>query len=183
MTALPHPQKNSTPAPPARPEIPRRSAPAGQSDTTAPERKSRHEPVREESSLFGELLLTSDIMQPQAIAIAWEGPDSPGPQFSRAPAPDAPASPARVWQQLEPALCGMVEKQPTGPVSMTLLLPVLGEVDARVSPFAAGWDISLRFAPQAMSMIAAHHERCRESLRRRMACPVRLRFEQRGGRQ
>ncbi|MFY1039509.1 type III secretion system HrpP C-terminal domain-containing protein [Pantoea agglomerans] len=59
----------------------------------------------------------------------------------------------------------------------------LGEVDARLSPFAAGWDISLRFAPPAMTMMAAHQERCRESLRRRMACAVRLRFEQRGGRE
>lgn len=179
MTALPHTQQNN-PAPPARPEVPRRSPQTGASDAANPERKSRAEPFREESSLFDALLLpTSDV--PQPLITPWEGPASFGPQLSHEHAP--PASPARAWQQLEPPLCAMVEKQPAGPVAMTLLLPLLGEVDARLSPFAAGWDISLRFAPAAMNMMAAHQERCRESLRRRMACAVRLRFEQRGGRE
>ena len=68
-------------------------------------------------------------------------------------------------------------------VAMTLLLPKLGEVDARLSATGNGngWDINLRFAPQALLMMAPHQERCRESLRRRLACQVRLRFEQRGG--
>lgn len=179
MTALPHTQQNN-PAPPARPEVPRRSPQTGASDAANPERKSRTEPFREESSLFDALLLpTSDV--PQPLITPWEGPASFGPQLTHEHEP--PASPARVWQQLEPPLCAMVEKQPAGPVAMTLLLPLLGEVDARLSPFAAGWDISLRFAPAAMNMMAAHQERCRESLRRRMACAVRLRFEQRGGRE
>jgi len=179
MTALPHTQQNGQPAPPARPELARRPTLAGQADAAA-ERKARSEPVGDAGSIFDELLITASELPPPVI-IPWEGGASPGPQFTREP--QTHVSPARAWQQLEPPLCAMVEKAPAGPLSMTLLLPILGEVDARVSPFAAGWDISLRFAPQAMSMIAPHQERCRESLRRRMACAVRLRFEQRGGRE
>lgn len=179
MTALPHTPQNN-PAPPARPETPRRSSPTGNTEAAPAERKSRAEPFREESSLFGELLLTTSIL-PQPLIIPWEGATSFSPQLTAEH--ETPVSPARAWQQLEPPLCTVVEKQPAGPVSMTLLLPILGEVDARVSPFAAGWDISLRFSPPAMNMMAAHQERCRESLRRRMACAVRLRFEQRGGRE
>lgn len=178
MTALPHPPQTH-PAPPARPEVQRRSQQTGHSDAAASERKSRDEPFREECSLFDALLLTpSEPTQP--LITPWEGSPSFGSQLPHDPAPAA--SPVRAWQQLEPPLCAMVEKEPAGPISMTLLLPLLGEVDARLSPFAAGWDISLRFAPPAMTMMAAHQERCRESLRRRMACAVRLRFEQRGGR-
>lgn len=179
MTALPHPPQNN-PAPPARPDVQRRSPQTGHSDAATSERKSRAEPFREECSLFDALLLTpSEPTQP--LITPWEGPPSFGSQLPHDPAPAA--SPVRAWQQLEPPLCAMVEKEPAGPISMTLLLPLLGEVDARLSPFGAGWDISLRFAPPAMSMMAAHQERCRESLRRRMACAVRLRFEQRGGRE
>lgn len=179
MTALPHPPQNN-PAPPARPEVQRRSPQTGPSDVATSERKSRTEPFREEGSLFDALLLTPSEL-PQPLIIPWEGSPSFGSQLSHEHV--TPASPARAWQQLEPSLCAMAEKQPAGPISMTLLLPLLGEVDARLSPFAAGWDISLRFAPPAMTMMAAHQERCRESLRHRMACAVRLRFEQRGGRE
>ncbi|MGP3591682.1 type III secretion system HrpP C-terminal domain-containing protein [Vagococcus sp. WN89Y] len=177
MTALAHTQQNGQPA---RPEAARRTTHAGQAESSA-ERKARPESAGEASSLFGELLLTTPFAPQSPVITPWEGTSTARGQLT--PTQEAPASPARAWQQLEPVLCGMVEKQPTGPVSMTLLLPILGEVDARIGPFAAGWDISLRFAPQAMSMIAPHQERCRESLRRRMACPVRLRFEQRGGQQ
>jgi len=55
MTALPHTQQNN-PAPPARPEVQRRSPPTASSDAANPERKSRAEPFREESSLFDALL-------------------------------------------------------------------------------------------------------------------------------
>lgn len=177
MTALPHnPQHHS--APPARPEAPRRSPQSGSSDATRSGPPSRTDPVREERSLFDALLLTPGEPPPPLI-LPWEGSSSFGSQL---PAdPTSSASPVRAWQRLEPPLCGMVDAQPAGPVSMTLLLPLLGEVDARLSPFAAGWDISLRFTPPAMNMMAAHEARCRASLRRRLACPVRLRFEQRGG--
>jgi len=179
MTALPQPPQNH-PAPPARPEVQRRSPQTGQADAVTSGRPSRAEPFREESSLFDALLLTP-YEAPQPLIIPWEGSSSFGSQLAHEPATSA--SPVRAWQQLEPPLCAMVEKSPAGPISMTLLLPLLGEVDARLSLFAAGWDISLRFSPPAMSMMAAHQERCRESLRRRMACAVRLRFEQRGGRE
>jgi len=180
MTALPHPpQKHS--ATPARPEVSRRMPQSGSSEATASGRPSRAEPFREARAEFDALLLTPGETPPlpQPLILPWEGPCSSGPSLSPDEAPAA--SPVRAWQQLEPPLCGMVEKQPAGPVAMTLLLPLLGEVDARLPPFAAGWDISLRFAPPAMNMMAAHQERCRASLRRRMACAVRLRFEQRGG--
>ncbi|MBP2169564.1 hypothetical protein J2125_002756 [Erwinia toletana] len=162
---------------------PRRSAArersASTADTPLLKRALQSEPAPQEASLFSELL-GSDSQTPLATGGAhfdWAA------GMPAAPAQAASAAPSMaLWHQLEPPLSEALSRQPGGPVSMTLLLPKLGEVDARMSslPTGAGWDISLRFAPQALAMLAPHHERCRESLRRRMACRVRLRFEQRG---
>lgn len=185
MTALQHTQEKSKAAAPVRPEEsrrgPLRERTSGQAEATAGS-KSRTQPAGQDASLFGDLLLNQTGTLPPPVHMQWAGVASPEPMATRAPENAQPASPVRIWQQIEPALSGVMETRPTGPVSMTLLLPKLGEVDARLSPLAAGWDISLRFAPPALALIAPHQERCRESLRRRMACPVRLRFEQRGDR-
>lgn len=84
------------------------------------------------------------------------------------------------WQPLENELERILINPPAGPVSVTLLLPRLGDVDARLQALpSGGWDIALRFAPAALEALATYEERCRHSLRRRLACQVRLRFEQR----
>ena len=104
------------------------------------------------------------------------------PRQSQAAEHGAPgAAPLALWQPLEAELGRITDRQPDGPVAMTLLLPRLGSVDARLQPLpAGGWDIALRFSPAAFSALEAHQERCRQALRRRMASRVRLRFEQRG---
>ena len=103
------------------------------------------------------------------------------PRHAPPSAHSAPAAaPMALWQPLETELGRIVDRQPDGPVAMTLLLPRLGAVDARLQHLpAGGWDIALRFSPAALNALEAHQERCRQALRRRMACRVRLRFEQR----
>nr|WP_024966757.1 flagellar hook-length control protein FliK [Pantoea sp. IMH] len=91
------------------------------------------------------------------------------------------AAPMALWQPLEAELGRITDRQPDGPVAMTLLLPRLGAVDARLQHLpAGGWDIALRFSPAALGALEAHQERCRQALRRRLTSRVRLRFEQRG---
>lgn len=110
------------------------------------------------------------------------GHDTP---FLSCPPMDTPESvgsgmPMARWQPLENELERLLNNHPTGPVSVTLLLPRLGDVDARLQALpSGGWDIALRFAPAALDALAAYEERCSHSLRRRLACRVRLRFEQR----
>lgn len=148
-------------------------------DTPFFRRSAESQPAQQEASLFSELLdgQPTSPLEMGGAHFDW----SSGQPSLNAKATESAAPAMASWHQLEPSLNEVIEKQPSGPVSMTLLLPKLGEVDARLSgqPGGAGWDISLRFAPQALAMMAPHHERCRESLRRRMACRVRLRFEQR----
>lgn len=184
MSALPQARDTGkqTTSQPQRAQAPVRERQTNSSDAAAPDRKAKGAPVRQDASLFDALLGQPEAgLMPTGVPLTastypWLQP--PATQDT-----GQVASPARVWQQIEPPLCGMVEKQPPGPVAMTLLLPKLGEVDARLSATGNGngWDINLRFAPQALLMMAPHQERCRESLRRRLACQVRLRFEQRGG--
>ncbi|URQ61341.1 type III secretion system HrpP C-terminal domain-containing protein [Pantoea alhagi] len=104
------------------------------------------------------------------------------PRFTHETAHSAPATaPMALWQPLEAELGRIADRQLDGPVAMTLLLPRLGAVDARLQHLpAGGWDIALRFSPAALNALEAHQERCRQALRRRMASRVRLRFEQRG---
>ncbi|YCI79855.1 type III secretion system HrpP C-terminal domain-containing protein [Enterobacteriaceae bacterium] len=179
MSALPQAREAGKEPLPQRPSVARERPTPQASDAAPADRKGKSTPVKQDASLFDALLGQPETgLLPAGVpltATAW-----PWLQAPDTSAPETVASPARVWQQIEPALCTAVEKQPAGAVAMTLLLPKLGEVDARLSAAGNGWDINLRFAPQAMLMMAPHQERCRESLRRRMACQVRLRFEQRG---
>lgn len=129
--------------------------------------------------LFSALLDTPPAPLPLSIGVT-ELPTQPRFAPSAASGTSG-AAPMALWQPLEAELGRVVDRQPDGPVAMTLLLPRLGEVDARMQPLTAGgWDIALRFSPSALGALEAHQERCRQALRRRMACRVRLRFEQRG---
>lgn len=134
----------------------------------------------EKASLFS-TLLDSQYQPLMAMSVAHLGWEQSPLLTSDEPSVAHTSNPMVIWQQLETSLTDALAKQPASTVSLTLLLPKLGEVDARLSRLSgeAGWDISLRFTSQVLTILAPHHERCRESLRRRMASRVRLNFEQR----
>ncbi|MCU7369212.1 type III secretion system HrpP C-terminal domain-containing protein [Pantoea stewartii] len=119
--------------------------------------------------------LFSILMEPNASFL-------PGSLYhAAAPESQSAVAPMALWQPLENELDRALVNPPAGPVSVTLLLPRLGDVDARLQAMPrGGWDIALRFSPAALDALAVYEERCRHSLRRRLACQVRLRFEQRG---
>ena len=197
----PRPQARETtrsdPAAPARPkpqpeQAPQAKAPPRAADKGRSERsqgntpgsaaKRREEPASAspDGMLFSALL---DSVPPPpafvsgAAALHTPAHHTPTPAHGGAPA----AAPQALWQPLEAELGRIVDRQPEGAVAMTLLLPRLGEVDARLQHLpAGGWDIALRFSPAALNALEAHQERCRQALRRRLAGRVRLRFEQRG---
>ncbi|WP_213989501.1 type III secretion system HrpP C-terminal domain-containing protein [Sodalis sp. dw_96] len=134
----------------------------------------------EDDELFSQLLTLDPPREPAA-------PFNPGffnsPAASGAPDDTGAGqgiSPTALWQALEPELAATLAGQPAGLVLITLLLPKLGEVDARMSPLPpAGWDIALRLEPSAWTALEPYHEHCRRSLKRRLAGRVKLRFEQR----
>ncbi|AUX92201.1 type III secretion system HrpP C-terminal domain-containing protein [Mixta gaviniae] len=154
-----------------------RNPASGQSG--AAKRGEQPESGTPDGMLFSALLDTPPALPPLSVSAA---AFSTQPRFTPPAAAGASgAAPMALWQPLEAELGRVVDRQPDGPVAMTLLLPRLGEVDARLQPLTAGgWDIALRFSPTALGALEAHQERCRQALRRRMACRVRLRFEQRG---
>jgi len=85
-----------------------------------------------------------------------------------------------MWQEVETDLLAATEQRQPGEMALTLILPKLGHVEARFSALAAGgWDIALQLQPSAWRALLPHQERCRLSLRQRMGCRVRLRFERR----
>ena len=151
----------------------------GNTQSSAAKRSDEPPSASPDGMLFSALL---DIV-PTAPAFSSGGlelhtqPRHASPSTHSAPA----AAPMALWQPLETELGRIADRQPDGPVAMTLLLPRLGEVDARLQHLpAGGWDIALRFSPAALNALEAHQERCRQALRRRLASRVRLRFEQRG---
>ncbi|CAI1074368.1 Uncharacterised protein [Serratia rubidaea] len=175
----------------------RKERPAGKSPARTPERgrAAAERPALaglpaarrdEESSaatpdgnLFSMLMDRDEASLPGALQVAPHAAATPHPTAT--PASSGAGAPMALWQPLENELDRALVNPPAGPVSVTLLLPRLGDVDARLQALpAGGWDIALRFAPAALDALAAHEERCRHSLRRRLACRVRLRFEQRG---
>lgn len=182
--ALARPKPQPEPAPQAKP-APRgadktrgdRSQPSPQSSGT--KRNSEPPAASPDGMLFSALL---DIA-PTPPAFSTGGVElQVQPRHTHATEHSAPgAAPMALWQPLEAELGRITDRQPDGPVAMTLLLPRLGAVDARLQHLpAGGWDIALRFSPAALGALEAHQERCRQALRRRMASRVRLRFEQRG---
>lgn len=132
-----------------------------------------------DGNLFSMLMEHDTSAFPGALHVAPNAAATP--HAAATPESAASGAPMALWQPLENELDRALVNPPAGPVSVTLLLPRLGDVDARLQALpAGGWDIALRFAPAALEALAAHEERCRHSLRRRLACRVRLRFEQRG---
>lgn len=183
--ALPKPQPKMLLRSTESPERTRRTT-VRDRNTSASERASPKRPAinesvaRQEASLFSELL-EEPASQTLAIAGSQFG-FSQGMASSDTQTTDSRSPAMKLWYQLEPELGEALAEQPDGPLSLTLLLPKLGEVDARMARLTTGpgWDISLGFAPEALEKLSPYHDRCRESLRRRMACRVRLSFERRG---
>lgn len=158
-------------------------AASGNDGATAKRSVSPTDRRDQDSFMFSELLSSerTPLMGSGGANMGW----SSGPSVQQQESSGASASSMALWKPLENALLEQIGKAPPGgPLSMTLLLPKLGEVDARIGPLTGGngWDIRLGMNQRALAMIASHQERCRESLRRRMECPVRLRFERREGR-
>lgn len=140
-------------------------------------RAEARRPTREEDALFSALLEGEDVMLP-VLTLQQGGEQQQG--FSAQATPETGSTPPAMalWQEIETALCQALDEQP--PAEMTLLLPKLGHVDARMSALSGGgWDIALRLQPAAWQALLPHQERCRFSLRHRLACRVSLRFERR----
>lgn len=151
----------------------------GPTQSSAAKRSDESPSASPDSMLFSALLdnaPTTPLFSSGGVELHTQPRHAPPPTHS-APV----ATPMALWQPLEAELGRITDRQPDGPVAMTLLLPRLGEVDARLQHLpAGGWDIALRFSPAALNTLEAHQERCRQALRRRLASRVRLRFEQRG---
>lgn len=163
-----------------RKESPPASASTGQN---AAPRSAPRKPPREEDALFSELLNEDD--QPLLRPVFNDsGSQQQGfSQLEESSATGAPPAMA-MWQEIETDLLAATADRPPGEMMLTLILPKLGQVDARFAALpAGGWDIALHLQPSAWQALLPHQERCRLSLRQRMACRVRLRFERRAAEQ
>lgn len=173
-----HPPRKERPEgkSPTRPPERGRAAPAG---LPAARRDEEASAATSDGNLFSMLMERDTSSLPGGLHVAPHAAATAHP--AAAQESSGAGAPMALWQPLENELNRALVNPPAGPVSVTLLLPRLGDVDARLQALpAGGWDIALRFAPTALDALAAHEERCRHSLRRRLACRVRLRFEQRG---
>lgn len=164
----------------ALPAQPDRTQPAAVTATPSPRVEPRR-PTHEEDDLFSSLLDSDDVMSP-LLAFNDAGSDQQQGFAQLEERAGAGAPPAMaMWQEIEPALAEALSAQPPGEMRLALILPRLGHVDARMAALpAGGWDITLHLQPAAWQALLPHQERCRFSLRQRMACRVRLRFERRG---
>lgn len=127
-----------------------------------------------DGNLFRMLIERDTTAFPSVLHVAAHIVPTPSPTATQKNA----GAPMALWQSLENELDRVLINPLNGPVSVTLLLPHLGDVDARMQALpAGGWDIALRLSPTALDALATHEERYRNSLRRRLACRVRLRFE------
>jgi len=138
-------------------------------------------PSEEEDDLFSALLEKGDDVMMPLLTLNGGGSD---PQQTFTPTgetatPSAPPAMA-LWQEIEPALASSLTGIPPGEMMLTLMLPKLGNVDAQIASLpGGGWDIALRLESGAWRALLPHQERCRLSLRQRMACRIRLRIERR----
>lgn len=136
-------------------------------------------PTREEDALFSAMLESDDVMIP-LLTLDQGGSQQQGfTQLDDTPAAGAPPAMA-MWHEIEPALISALADVPPGEMMLTLMLPKLGNVGAQMTALpGGGWDIALHLQPGAWQALLPHQERCRFSLRQKMACRIRLRFERR----
>lgn len=160
----------------------RKEKPADDGEKVALRREPR-KPAREEDALFSELLEEGERPFTPPPFSQSDSQQQGFAQLDESSAYGAPPAMA-MWQEIETNLLAATEQRPPAEMTLTLLLPKLGHVDARFSALAAGgWDIALQLQPAAWRVLLPHQERCRLSLRQRMACQVRLRFERRSSEQ
>ncbi|WP_380184346.1 type III secretion system HrpP C-terminal domain-containing protein [Kalamiella sp. sgz302252] len=150
-----------------------------ENEPPATQRREPRKPAREEDALFSELLEEGER---PGLPQTFNQPDSQQQGFSQLDESSTAGAPPAMamWQEVETDLLAATEQRQPGEMTLTFILPKLGHVDARFSALAAGgWDIALKLQPSAWRALLPHQERCRLSLRQRMACRVRLRFERR----
>jgi len=136
-------------------------------------------PAAEDRSLFSALLEADDVMAPRLMLDQGSDQQQGFAQLEESSLSGAPPAMA-LWQEIEPALAGALAEQPPGEMMLTLMLPKLGNVQAQMAALpGGGWDIALHLQPAAWQALLPHQERCRFSLRQKMACRVKLRFERR----
>lgn len=136
-------------------------------------------PAAEDRSLFSSLLEADDVMAPRLMLDQGSDQQQGFAQLEEPSLPGAPPAMA-LWQEIEPALADALAEQPPGEMRLTLMLPKLGNVQAQMAALpGGGWDIALHLHPGAWQALLPHQERCRFSLRQKMACRVKLRFERR----
>lgn len=141
--------------------------------------ESSRRPAAEDRSLFSSLLEADDVMTPRLLLDQGSDQQQGFSQLEESSLSGAPPAMA-LWQEIEPALAGALAEQPPGEMQLTLMLPKLGNVQAQVAALpGGGWDIALHLQPGAWQALRPHQERCRFSLRQKMACRVTLRFERR----
>lgn len=150
---------------------------ASEASIAAPRREAR-KPTREEDALFSELLQEEEKPSP-LLAFNDSGSQQGFTQMEESSLTGSPPAMA-MWQEIETDLLAAIGDRPPADMMLTLILPKLGHVDARLSALAAGgWDIALGLQPAAWRALLPHQERCRLSLRQRMGCRVRLSFTRR----
>ena len=154
--------------------------PSVQQTSVSPRPSLRNEgrrPTREEDALFSAMLESDEVTIP-LLALDQSGDQQQGfTQLDETPAAGAPPAMA-MWQEIEPALISALAGTPPGEMMLTLMLPKLGNVGAHMTALpGGGWDIALHLQPGAWQALLPHQERCRFSLRQKMACRMRLRFE------
>lgn len=161
----------------------RRTETSPESEERLAPRREPRKPAREEDLLFTELLEEGEKpFSPPAFSQS----DSQQQGFAQLDESNASGAPPAMamWQEIETDLLAAMETRPPGEMRLTLILPKLGNVDARFAALAGGgWDIALQLQPSAWRALLPHQERCRLSLRQRMACRVRLNFERRAAEQ
>lgn len=147
------------------------------SGSKASQTKETRRPAAEDRSLFSSLLEADDVMAPRLMLDQGSDQQQGFSQLEEPLLSGAPPAMA-LWQEIEPALAGALAEQPPGEMMLTLMLPKLGNVQAQMATLpGGGWDIALHLQPGAWQALLPHQERCRFSLRQKMACRVKLRFE------
>lgn len=134
-------------------------------------------PLGRDKEAFSQWLNAEDA--PLAPATPWLPGD---PAALRQPAQEiAPPESAQatvLWQQIEPALSQNLAAQAAFPARFSLLLPLLGEVQAHVGLLSdGGMDIALGFSPSLYDRVRGSELSCREALARRTGKRIRLRFQ------
>lgn len=178
-SVFPHPVRNvPRQKSPAYPQPPRATVHnATRTAMKTPSGVADNAPLGRDKEAFSQWLNAEDA--PLTPVTPWLPGD---PDALRQPAqeiaPPESAQAAMLWQQIEPALSQSLEAQAAFPARFSLLLPLLGEVQAHVGLLSdGGMDIALGFSPLLYDRLRGSELSCREALARRTGKRIRLRFQ------